>query len=83
MCQYYCAIPHKLVWEKGATLSKLGLRGMLVRYFVKIEIYLAAEIIIIYQELFSPKSAFFSKATLNNHFVVRAPSTSYNQMHPL
>ena len=36
----------------GATLSKMGLRGMLECYFVKIEIYLAAEIIIIYKDFF-------------------------------
>ena len=47
----------------GATLSKMGLRGMLVCYFIKIEIYLSAEIIIILLGLFTLESAFFSTAT--------------------
>ena len=34
----------------------IGLKGMLISYFVQIEMYLAAEIIIIYQDF---KSAFF------------------------
>ena len=31
----YCALPHKLMG--GATLLKMGLRGILVCYFVKID----------------------------------------------
>ena len=43
----YCALSHKLMGGGCATLLKMGLRGILVCYFVKIEI-LAAEIVIIY-----------------------------------
>ena len=41
------------VWGGGvATLLKMGVRGMLAFYFVKIKMYLTAEITIIYQDLF-------------------------------
>ena len=59
---------------------KIGLRGMLVCYFVKIDMYLAAEKIIIYQDFFSKKSAFFYD---NLNLIVRASSTLFNQMHLL
>ena len=59
-----------------ATLFKWGWE---VCYFVNIGMYLAAEIIIIYQDFFSKKSAFLYDNL--NHFIVRAPYTSYNPMH--
>ena len=65
----------------GATLSKMGLRGMQVRYFVKIEIYFAVEVVIIYQDFFSRKCFFFYSNL--NHFIARAPFRSCIQMNPL
>ena len=43
-----CALPHKLGEGEGGVANIL--RGMLVCNFIKIEIYLAGEIIIIYQD---------------------------------
>ena len=54
---------------------------MLVCYFVKINMYLAAEMIILFQDLKKEKSDFFYDNL--NLFIIRAPSTSYNQMHLL
>ena len=61
----------------GCNSIKMGLGGMLVCYFVKIDIYLAADIIIIYQDTFSPKKCIFYYCNLN-HFIVRAPFMSYD-----
>ena len=54
---------------------KMGLRGMLVCYLVKMEIYLAAEIIIIHQDFFLQKVLFFYGNL--NHFIVRPSFMSY------
>ena len=52
---------------------KMWLRGMLVHvfYFVKIEMYLAAEIIIIYHHFSLEKTTFLFYDNLN-HFIVRS-----------
>ena len=66
----------------GVQLYQMGLRGILICHFVKIKMYMAAEIhvIIIYQDFFSKQCIFFYNL---NHFIIRALSPSYNQIHPL
>ena len=60
----------------GCNSIKMGLGGMLVCYFVKIDIYLAADIIIIYQDVFSKKVQFYCGNL--NHLIVSAPFLSYD-----
>ena len=45
----------------------------------KIEMYLAAEIMIIYQDFFPRKTLLFYN--ILNHFIVLAPFTSGDEMH--
>ena len=63
-----------------ATLLKMGLRCILVCYFVKIEIVFgcrSSNNLLIHQDF----KCIFSYDNLN-HFIVRAPYTSYNQLRP-
>ena len=72
-----------LLGEGVATLLKMGLRGILVCYFVKIETVFGcrnSNNLLIHQDLFFKKVNFFYNL---NHFIARAPYASYNQMRPL
>ena len=66
-----------------ATLLKMGQRGILVCYFVKIETvfgYRNSNNLSIHRDLFLTNQFFYDNL---NHFIVGAPYTSYDQMHPI
>ena len=71
----YGVLSHKLVGGGGgASLLKMGPKGMLICFFVKIEMYLGEQIIMIYQDFFQQLNLFFCENLY--HFIAHDTSTS-------